>query len=393
MPLGGLLAKHGSPLLIFEPEKVRTQYSMLQTMLPMVEHHFAIKALRHPAAVAAVDDCGGYFDVMTNGDIDMVRAQGIAPERCIHTNPIKKPSDIAYARGVGLTTFVVDNANEVDKLAAAGGDVQVLVRLSFPNPQAKSDLSAKFGAPPDDAVQLVRHALQRGLTVAGFTLHVGSQIHNAQAYAVALTKTIALINRVQHELDYRLRVLDIGGGMPVDYLEPAPHLQEIAQAITPLIEPLKDTMRILSEPGRFIVAPSMTLISQIVGKNTRGGKTWYYIDDGVYGSYSSVIYEHVAQPIFALKELLSVLPLPLHESVVAGPTCDSADVVQEDCLLPELAIGDYVISPMMGAYTAVSATDYNGIPRTPIAVLDDPQPRAARTAAASRKPDNMAPFM
>lgn len=393
VPLGMLLARHGSPLLLCQPEKIRHQYRRLQNELPMVDHHLAIKAFRHPAAVAAVDDCGGFFDVMTNSDIDLVRAQGVMPDRCIHTNPIKKPNDIAYARGVGLKTFVVDNVLEVDKLLPYRRDIQVLVRLSFPNPQAKSDLSAKFGVHPEEALQLVRYALQHELRVAGFTLHVGSQIHSAQAYVTAITKTTKLVDRVARELDWRLWVLDVGGGMPVDYLEPAPRLQEIAEAVTPLLGPLAGSLRLLSEPGRFIVAPSMTLISQVVGKSTRGGATWYYIDDGLYGSYSGVMYEQVAQPILALKELAVAQPLPLHASVVAGPTCDSVDVIQRDCLLPELAIGDYLVSPMMGAYTAVSSTEYNGIPRTPIVVLDPPQPRAARTSSATRKPDSMAPSM
>jgi ornithine decarboxylase len=362
-----LLQVHGSPLLLLEPEKIRKQYESLQKSLPMVDHHFAIKALRHPEAVAAVDESGGFFDVMTNSDVDLVKARNIAPERCMHTNPIKKPYDIAYAYLYGLRTFVVDNFAEVDKFIPYAHDIQLLVRLSFRNPEAKSDLSYKFGVAPEEAEKLVAYVQSKGMTVAGFSLHVGSQIHTADAYEKAIKKATELIEKVEMAHNFKMSVFDIGGGFPVDYLEPMPTLGIIEKKITPLLRPLKQRMRILSEPGRFVVAPSMTLFTQVVGKSIRGGQPWYYIDDGIYGSYSNIIFEQVIPHIFALKEL-QAKQQTLISSVLAGPTCDSVDVITADCALPELEIGDYLVSPMMGAYTWVSATEYNGIDRTPVVV-------------------------
>jgi len=164
MPALSLIESFGSPLLLLEPRNIRRQYQALERALPMVRHHFAIKALRHSAAVAAVDECGGYFDVMTNSDVDIVKARAIDPRRCIHTNPIKKMRDIVYAFRHGLRIFVVDNYAEVDKFTPYAGQVELLVRLSFRNPEAKSDLSFKFGVTPEEAEDLGEFRRPKHLT-------------------------------------------------------------------------------------------------------------------------------------------------------------------------------------------------------------------------------------
>lgn len=364
-----LLQQYGSPLLILQKQQIAKQYAALQRALPMVKHHFAIKALRHPAAIAAVNECGGYFDVMTNSDIEMVRDHGIEPLRCMHTNPIKKTRDIMYGINFGLQRFVVDNETEIDKIAPYGSKVELIIRLSFPNPLAKSDLSVKFGVRPEEAHVLIAHALKRGLRVIGFTLHVGSQINTVSAYSRAITTTIELANKIEATYGITLRVFDIGGGFPVSYLQPAPSITDIATEITPLLIPLTDRFELLSEPGRFVVAPAMTLMCRIVGKSQRYGKPWYYVDDGVYGSFSNLIYEDIRTPIIAYSELTHPSNAHLVNSTIAGPSCDSVDIIATDCMLPDLNVGDMLVSPMMGAYTSVSASDFNGIKRTPIIVF------------------------
>lgn len=364
-----ILGEYGSPLLLLDPQRIHSQYKKLQQHLPFIKHHFAIKALRHPAAVAAVKDEGGYFDVITKSDIDLVKDRGIAPERCIHTNTIKKPGEIEYALRYGIRTFVVDNFSEIDKFIQHADKVDLLVRLSFENPKAKSNLSYKFGVPPVEAEELVAYAVKKGLSVAGLSFHVGSQIDTAQAYTAAITKTIKLIDKIEKTQNIKLRILDIGGGFPVNYLQPSPSLEEIAGIIVPLLKPLEGRLEIFAEPGRFLVASSMTLLTQIVSKSVRGGKQWYYVDDGLFNSYSNIIFEHVTPPIVSLKEIESSKPMECNSCVLAGPTGDSVDIIDTNCLLPQLEVGDYIVSPMMGAYTVVSATEFNGIPKASIAVL------------------------
>jgi ornithine decarboxylase len=164
--------------------------------------------------------------------------------------------------------------------------------------------------------------------------------------------------------------LDIGGGFPVEYRETVPALEEIAAKIRPLIEPLMDRLTIIAEPGRFVAAPASLLVTSVVGTNQRYEKPWYYLDDGLYGAYSICIYEGMKPHLFAHKELRVDIPAEeLQRSVVAGPSCDSIDMVAEDYPLPKLDVGDLLISPMMGAYSTVSGTNFNGIPFTKIVAL------------------------
>ena len=161
------------------------------------------------------------------------------------------------------------------------------------------------------------------------------------------------------------RVIDIGGGFPVAYREQMPTIDAIADVIDDALGPARDDFTFLAEPGRYLAADCMTLLTSVVGTAQRGGQVWHYLDDGVYGSYSNVMTEDVHPPILALRELtqddVNYGPVTL-----AGPTCDSADVIARDYPMPPLEVGDIVVSPMMGAYTAVTSSRFNGIPATPI---------------------------
>ncbi len=374
--LEGLAKEHGTPLLIFDSAKMKAQYKRLQRSMPNVQFYFALKAAGHAEAVRAIQACDGYLDVATMGEINLVKKSGFPIERCMHTHPIKKQQEILDAYTSGLRRFVVENKSELLKFASLPSDIELLIRLSFPNPNAGSNLSYKFGATEEDAKELVRLAKRQGTTVAGFCLHVGSQIDRADAYEEAIHKTVQIMDDLEEELGIRFTILDIGGGFPVEYRQHMPSLEEIAAKVRPLIEPLMKRFTILAEPGRFVVAPSTLLITSVVGTNQRYDKPWYYIDDGLYGAYSICIYDGMQPHLFAVKELHTEIPASQFQpSVVAGPTCDSIDIVAKDYPLPELQVGDLLISPMMGAYSGASATTFNGIPVVKLITLPD-QPSA-----------------
>jgi ornithine decarboxylase len=286
-------------------------------------------------------------------------------DRCIHTNPIKKPADIDLAYAAGIRTFVVENPCEAEKFVGRPTEIELLVRLAFRNPAAKSDLSSKFGVEPTGAELLVKHVIAAGVQFAGFSFHIGSQSASAQPYGTALRDTLDLIAHIAESLGVRSRVIDIGGGFPVAYREPMPSIDAIADVIDGALGRAREDFTLLAEPGRYLVADSMTLLTSVVGTAERDGQVWHYLDDGVYGSYSNVMTEDVQPPILALRELtedaVSYQPVTL-----AGPTCDSADVIARDYPMPPLGIGDIVVSPLMGAYTSVTSSRFNGIPATPI---------------------------
>ncbi|OAN39521.1 type III PLP-dependent enzyme [Mycolicibacterium iranicum] len=359
-----LAHEYGTPLLVLEPHMAARRLRELQTALPGFGIHYAVKALPHPIVLSTIAICGGGFDVATRGEIELIQRLGLPVHRCIHTNPIKKSADIAYAYDAGVRTFVVENVCEADKFMGMPGDVALLVRLAFRNPTAKSDLSTKFGAEPGDAELLVKHVLAAGVQFAGFSFHVGSQGTSMAPYRRALEQTLELITHVRTTVGVRTRVIDIGGGFPVGYRESAPPVSEVGAIVDDVLGTTHD-FTLLAEPGRFLAADCMTLLTSVVGTAVRDGQVWHYLDDGLYGSYSNVMTEDVHPAILALSELAAG-ELRLEPVTLAGPTCDSADVIARGYPMPTLGVGDLLISPAMGAYTSVTASPFNGIAPTPI---------------------------
>jgi ornithine decarboxylase len=360
-----LAERHGTPLLVLQPHMVARRYRELTAKLPDVRMHYAVKAAPHPMVLSTVAICGGGFDVATSAEVDLLQQLGLPMHRCIHTNPIKKPADIDHAYAAGIRTFVVENPCEAEKFAGRPADIELLVRLSFRNPAAKSDLSSKFGVKPAGAELLVKHVIAAGVQFAGFSFHVGSQSASAQPYGAALRDTLGLIAQISESLGVHSRVIDIGGGFPVAYREPVPPLDVIAEVIDEALGSARADFTFLAEPGRYLAADCMTLLTSVVGTAERDGQRWHYLDDGVYGSYSNVMTEDVHPPIIALRELTQDA-VTTEAVTLAGPTCDSADVIARDYPMPSLEVGDLVVSPMMGAYTAVTSSRFNGIAATPI---------------------------
>jgi ornithine decarboxylase len=363
-----LAAEHGTPLLLLSTQTIRSQYRTLRQALPGVQLHYALKPLPHPAVVQAIKDEGGYFDLATNGEVDVVRNVGVDPTRCIHTHPIKRDQDIRYALDYGCTTFVFDNPYELPKFLPYKDRVQLLMRLAFRNKEAQCDLSLKFGVQPAEGLDLLRKATGMGLNVRGLSFHAGSQLLNNFKYIEAISFCRQLFNLAALD-GIRLDTLDIGGGYPVPYTDQVMPIPYYCHPIAAELERLFPGVRLLAEPGRFISAPAMTLIASVMGKADRQGRMWYYLDDGLYGSYSGKLYDHCDYQFMPLAKLEGKSG-PERLSVVAGPTCDSIDVVYNDIMLPELECGDLVTSPMMGAYTAATATDFNFFPRAKIVVVD-----------------------
>ena len=184
-----LAARFGSPLLVVDCEQVRRQYRALRAALPGVDLHYALKPLPHASVVATLRDEGAFFDLATTGEVELVKAQGIAPERCIHTHPIKRDSDIRDALRFGVTTFVVDNPDEIRKFVRYRKRAELLIRVCFRSPTAVCDLSKKFGCEPGAVLGLIEQARRLGVRVRGLSFHVGSQATDPSKYIEAVSYT------------------------------------------------------------------------------------------------------------------------------------------------------------------------------------------------------------
>ena len=359
-----LVVRYGSPLLVIDAERVRQQYRRLRAALPGVDLHYALKPLPHSSLITTLMAEGAFFDLATNGEVELVRRLGVAPERCIHTHPIKRDSDIRTALSFGVTRFVADNPDELRKFVPFRTRCSLLIRVSFRSPDAVVDLSRKFGCDPEAAADLFQLAAQLRIKIDGVSFHTGSQ----NADSAMIVRAIDSCRELLHALaaaGHSPQILDIGGGFPVDYLRPALPIEEFCAPINAALQKLPAEVRIIAEPGRYIAAPAAIAVASVMGRALRDDRWWYYLDDGLYGSYSGQMYDHSVFPVDALRSGTETFP-----SVLAGPTCDSIDVVREKLDLPKLEIGDLVVGRVMGAYTWASASEFNFFPKATVLALD-----------------------
>jgi ornithine decarboxylase len=359
-----LAARYGSPLFIIDAARVRLQYRRLAAALPGVDLHYALKPLPHSSVVNTLQAEGAFFDLATNGEVELVRRLNVAPERCIHTHPIKRDSDIRTALAYGVNRFVVDNPDELRKFAKYRTRSSLLIRVSFSSPEARCDLSRKFGCDPESVSGLLRLAAELRIKIDGLSFHVGSQAAGPAMFVAAIARCGELL-RMAAQMGHAPGILDIGGGFPVDYLQRSMPIEEFCVPIVAALKELPPSMRVIAEPGRYICAPAAISVASVMGRALRDGRWWYYLDDGLYGTYSGQVYDHAAYPVEALVPAGKTYP-----SVLAGPTCDSIDVINEHLELPELDVGDLIVGHAMGAYTWASASEFNFFPRATVLALD-----------------------
>ncbi len=361
-----LAKEHGTPLFIVDHDALRKNYREFTRHLPRVQAYFAVKANSLPEIVRTLFKEGASFDVASMPEFNTVyenikgmpgkKRQDWIWDKIIYANPIKPESTLEELdQYKPLVTF--DNVEEIHKIKKHAPNAGLALRLKVPNTGAMVELSSKFGASPGEAVDMILEADRLGLTVEGISFHVGSQTTNFENYVQALSLTANIFKEAKDRGYTKMNLVDIGGGFPAPYDATVKPFRDLAKVINSEIDRLfpKD-VQILAEPGRFMVATAGYAVSRVVGKAIRDGKPCYYINDGVYHTYSGVIFDHLHYPIKAFKKG------PTQISAVFGPTCDALDVISMAENLPALERGDLVYSDNIGAYSAASSTYFNGIP-------------------------------
>ena len=353
-----------TPLMIISRSSVRKNLSELARALPGVAIHYAVKSNNQPAILQEVSSCGHSFDVASYRELQSAVEAGGRVEDVIHSHPVKSISEIENAFAAGARLFVVDNPDEIEKFRPFAGKVKLLIRYKVDDSSAVVNLSYKFGCEPEEVLPLAEKMNSLGIDFYGLTFHVGSQCLSSSVYVGAIKTASRLIDRL-NENNFATRLLDIGGGFPVSYTDSAP---SIARFCRPIAECLKknidSNIRLICEPGRFISATAVTLVASVIGKSIRSGKSWYFLDDGLYGSFSGRLYDHCQYQVLTNRNTT------WKRSVLAGPTCDSFDVIYRDILLPPLEVGDILSFPAMGAYCSVSASSFNCLKGAEYIVVD-----------------------
>jgi ornithine decarboxylase len=368
-----LIAEHGTPLFVVDHDEIRRNYAEFRRQLPRVQAYYAVKANPDPAIVRTLYEAGGSFDVASMPEFEIVyeyikdlppkERQDFIWDKIIYANPIKANETLRDLDPYKpLVTY--DNFEEIGKIRKHAPHAGLALRLSVPNTGAMVELSSKFGAASGEAVQLIEAAHQAGLVVEGLSFHVGSQTTNFENYVQALNLA-AGVYREAADRGFHLTLIDIGGGFPAPYDAQVQPFEALARRINAELDRLfPKNLEILAEPGRFLVATAGTAIAKVIGKARRDGKRCYYLDDGVYHTYSGIIFDHCQYHLKAFKDG------PTEICSVFGPTCDALDTISLAEELPELDLGDYVYSENIGAYSHASSTWFNGFPPAKVVHLN-----------------------
>ncbi len=359
-----LAQKHGTPLFILDHNKIRENCRTFRKNLPRVQVYYAVKANSNQEIIKTVFNEGLSFDVASYNEFMQVYEyiknfeekdkDFFIWDKIIFSNTIKDRDTLKKIKRY-KPLIAYDNKDELEKIKEYCDTAGLILRLKVPDTGSQVELSSKFGAEPADAYNLIKQAFDLGLVVEGLSFHVGSQCTNFDNYTAALQITSQIFNDFRQK-GYNIKIVNIGGGFPVPYDPQVPEFEKLAHIIDSECKRLfpKD-IDIIAEPGRFMVATAATLVSEIIGKARRDGKIFYHINDGVYQTFSGIVFDHWLPNFQSFKDG------PKEVCAVVGPTCDSFDKITLSAQLPaNLEIGDFLYTENIGAYSIASSTKFNG---------------------------------
>ncbi|MCI7261061.1 MAG: type III PLP-dependent enzyme [Selenomonas sp.] len=370
-----------TPFLVASTDKVAENYQFMREHLPRAGVFYAIKANPTPAILKRLAKLGAHFDVASAGEMETLHGLGVDGSRMIYANPVKDERGLTAAVACGVRRFTFDDESEIAKMAQKVPGADVLVRIQVRNNKALIDLNTKFGVPPENAIGLLNKAKEAGLNPAGICFHVGSQSLSTAAYEEALLVARKLFDEAEMQ-GMHLTDLDIGGGFPVpDAKGLSVDLAAMMENINRQIDRLFPATAVWCEPGRYMCGTAVNLVTSVIGTKKRGETPWYILDEGIYGCFSGIIYDHWTYPLHCFGKG-SKKP-----STFGGPSCDGIDVLYREFMAPDLKIGDKVLVTEMGAYTTVSATRFNGFLIAPTIIFED-QPEYKKRQVQMTGADN-----
>lgn len=359
-----LAQEYGTPLLVLSLEQIEKNYRLLRIHLPRVKVFYAIKANPHRRILELMRDLGSNFDVASDGEIMELSSLGVDGSRMIYANPMKTVNGLRACRNAGVGKMTFDSAGEIDKMARECPGATVLLRIRIDNSSAHVDLNKKFGAARGQALELLLKARDAGLDAAGIAFHVGSQTTSADPYLYALDIAREIFEEAA-AAGMQLRIMDIGGGFPIPEPKVRFNLQEMLNQINARLDEDFPGVEIWAEPGRFICGTAVNLITSVIGVTERGGQPWYFLDEGLYGTFSGVLFDQWDFKLISFKEGEQVA------ATFAGPSCDSLDIMFRGKMTVRQEEGDLILVPICGAYTSASATTFNGFSKANFVVWED----------------------
>lgn len=355
-----------TPFVVIDTATIDRAYQELEDNFPYANIYYAVKANPAPAILKLLAERGSNFDIASIYELDKVLGFGVSPDRISYGNTIKKSRDIRYFHEKGVRMFATDSEADLRNIARAAPGSKIYVRiLTEGTLTADWPLSRKFGCEIDMAMDLLILARDLGLNPYGVSFHVGSQQREISSWDAALGKVKVIFERLKEEDGIELKMINMGGGFPANYMNRTNDLETYAQEITRYLEEDfgKDFPEIIIEPGRSLIANAGILVSEVVlisRKSRTALHRWVFTDVGKFSGLIETLDESIKFPIYVEKKG------ELEDAVIAGPTCDSADIMYEHHKYPlplNLAIGDRLYWLSTGAYTtSYSAVEFNGFP-------------------------------
>jgi len=390
------------PFYVVDVQAALERLAAWREELPEITPHYAVKCNGDPALLLTLAASGVNFDCASEAEIAAVLDLGVSASRIVYANPVKQPSHVEYAAGVGVRLSVFDGAHELPKLAPFAPTLELLLRVAVDDSQAQCVLSNKFGAPAHEAARLLQRASELGLRVVGVSFHVGSGSSSPDPFADAVGRAKAIFELAE-AAGAPMHILDVGGGFDGESF--GVMCASLRAALATHFPPARHPhLKLIAEPGRFFAAPTHHLAVCVIGKKVSeegaaatelaeaeparaDGRTMYYVNDGLYGSFNCVLYDHAHVECDVIPQTRSRVSTisaadgdgdggrasrdaemtrretggEMTTSSVWGPTCDGIDCVLSNVQLPSLEIGSWLHFPQMGAYTRCAGSNFNGM--------------------------------
>lgn len=349
-----------TPFLALDLSYVKDNYLRLKNSINNSEVFYAVKANSHIKILALLNDLGCSFDAASRGEIKKLLDIGVDPSRISFGNTIKKESDIQFAWEKGIEYYAIDSEMEVEKVARNAPGAKVYGRIATSSNDADWPLSGKFGTDVDHVIEILEYAHRKDLVAYGVSFHVGSQSYNKFKWKEAILNASEVFEKLAEKGIY-LKLLNLGGGMPVQHIKPIPEVEEIGETINQSIKDYfswVEDLRVFSEPGRSMVGNAGIIASRVLLRSRKGTQNWVYLDVGVFHGLMETIENFRYEVLVENKDYHETMSMTL-----AGPSCDSVDTIYDEVELPiDIDYNDIVYFINTGAYTIEYASPhFNGI--------------------------------
>jgi len=361
------LSPHG-PAHVVDLGDLHRKLTTWQAALPRVKPHYAVKCNNDPIVLSTLASLGTGFDCATEAEFRSMISRGVSPDNIVYAHPCKQRTQVQAAKALGVKMMTFDNEDELVKLAKFYPEAKLILRIMADDSQSICKFNSKFAASKAEHPRLLDRADKLGLNVVGISFHVGSGCESAAPFADAVSRAREAWTLAE-TFGFKMEVLDLGGGFPGDTNCPV-SFEDIVEVLGPAIDehfPVAEfpasRLRIIAEPGRYFVSSCSTLATRVIAKRSvptgvgDGKSVMYYVNDGVYGAFNCVLYDHqiVYPKILRAESVGESL-----QTTVWGPSCDSMDLIKRDFELEEVDEGDWLSWQNMGAYTFCAQSTFNG---------------------------------